>query len=81
MTYGRRTQIARERLGLSVPDLAARAGLSDTTVRRVEAGQYSVSFYVIDDIAKALGISLDWIAGRTLDPYSHKRKLKEEGKA
>ena len=55
--------VRREELGLSVDDLAERAGLSATTIRRVEGAGYNPSFRTLVKKAKALGLMLtvkDW---------------------
>ncbi len=50
--------VRREELGLSVDDLAERADLSATTIRRVEGAGYNPSFRTLVKMAKALGLIL-----------------------
>ena len=50
--------VRRDELGLSVDDLAERAGLSATTIRRVEDAGYNPSFRTLVKMAKALGLIL-----------------------
>ena len=50
--------VQRHELGLNVDDLAERAGLSPTTIRRVEGAGYNPSFRTLVKMAGALGMKL-----------------------
>lgn len=51
----------RRRQGMTVPDLATRAGVHENTVHRVENGQ-GVSVGALFKIARALHVSMDVLA-------------------
>jgi len=57
----------RERRGLSIRGLAARAGVGFATVYRIEAGLISPTVAMLDRLAKALAIDL-------VDLFPPKRK-------
>ena len=64
MHFGRRLQRIREERGLSIQDLATRAGVPYHTIYRVEHGMHaSVRLDVAKKIAQALGVTLDYLAG------------------
>jgi transcriptional regulator with XRE-family HTH domain len=48
----------RQKQGLSLRQLAKRAGVSFTTVYRIEAGAISPTVAMLEKLAKALGISV-----------------------
>lgn len=55
--------VRRGELGITVEELASRAGLSVATIRRVEGAGYNPSFRTLVKMAKALGLMLtvkDW---------------------
>lgn len=54
-----RLRSLRTTLGLSLEQLAARTGLSPSTISRVETGRRAVSLDVLVPLARALGIDLD----------------------
>src|SRR6266542_3632467 len=49
----------RDRLGLSRPQLARRAGLPERTIERLEAGKNAPSVRVLLALSEALGVSTD----------------------
>ena len=51
---------ARQRLGLSQTDVAARMGTSQSAVARLEAGDADVRLSTIERYAAAVGRELDW---------------------
>lgn len=58
--------------GKTIADLAREAGLEHETVRRLcrnPGGAYRTSpgFFVVAALARARGLSLDWLAAETLD--------------
>ncbi|MBI5525802.1 MAG: helix-turn-helix transcriptional regulator [Deltaproteobacteria bacterium] len=53
----------RDKLGLTQEQLAERIGVSHQAVQRYEAGKVKLSFAMAQKIAKALGVSLDDLAG------------------
>lgn len=57
----------RKLQGLTAAQVAERAGITRTTLRRVETGDAGVSFRVLLAVARALGV-LDAIVAAT-DPY------------
>lgn len=67
---GVRLRQRREALGLSQEQLAARAqleGLNITqkTVSRIETGDRVVPDYELPVLARALGVTVDWLLGLT----------------
>jgi len=63
-TFAGRVRQARTDLGWSLRQADLAAGVSEMAFRRAEAGQ-NVSLATAAGIAKALGVSLDWLAGLT----------------
>ena len=61
---GRRLRDARERRLLSVPELAARLGVSRFMLHSIEQGRAGTSVGWLVEIADALDVSLDWLLGR-----------------
>jgi transcriptional regulator with XRE-family HTH domain len=54
-----RLRSLRQTLGLSLDDLAARAGLSPSTLSRIETGKRTISLDVLLPLARALQVDLD----------------------
>ena len=50
---------ARTRAGLSQPELAIRAGVSQAAVSRIEAGRRSPGSRMLLNLARALGVSVE----------------------
>lgn len=67
VAVGARIAEARERAGIVNASAFGRTiGVTPNTVYRYEAGEMLPSFYVLEQIARALAVSLDWLAtGRT----------------
>lgn len=59
MTVGRTLRARRIAFGLSVPKVAARAGLSSQTVYLIEAGETPGKLDTLEKLAKALGCRLE----------------------
>ena len=49
----------RAAAGLSIPDLARKADISDDAIRLYEAGTRSPSWQIVQKLATALGVSTD----------------------
>ena len=65
--------------GKTIADVAREAGLEHETVRRLcrnPGGGYRTSpgFFVVAALARARGLSLDWLAAETLDYASEPRQ-------
>ena len=63
-------RVRREEAGLSLSDVARRAGTSPATVSRYETGWYRFEVYTLHKLATALGCELDL----RLLPVKHERK-------
>jgi transcriptional regulator with XRE-family HTH domain len=59
MTGGQLVREARRRAGLTQRQLAARSGLSQAAVARIESGETSTSFERIVGLVRACGFDLD----------------------
>ena len=55
-------RVARESLGISLEELAQRAGVSARTVRRWEADTHSMRLDQLPEVAAALEVSRGWLA-------------------
>ena len=64
----RRIRKAREMAGLSLDELAHRIGMSKTGYWQIEQGCGEPQFSSVVKIAKALDVSLDWIASGGAHP-------------
>lgn len=62
---GERIHLARRRAGLSQVELAARAGISPTTLNRVELGRQKLYAETLVTLAQILGVSVDYLVGMT----------------
>lgn len=58
-----RLRTAREIKGLSVAELATAAGVTKTTVYRIEAGTHAPQMSTARALAAALGVTADQIVG------------------
>ncbi len=59
---GTRIRLWRERLGFSVPDVAAKVGLPPSTFESAERGESVLSAYQLHRVAQALGTSIGVLA-------------------
>ncbi|MCC2615961.1 helix-turn-helix domain-containing protein [Aestuariibacter halophilus] len=66
---GSRVREVRKKAGLSQEQLADIVGASQQTIAKIESSQEGKSSY-IRDIAKALGVSLDWIMDGVVNAQS-----------
>ena len=60
---GNRIRIARTMAGLSQAELAEKAGLSNLSIVRYEKGERSIEALHLLCIAKATGVTTDWLCG------------------
>ena len=56
-SFGQRLTQLREERNLSIPDLAARAGLDAGHIGRIEAGEVNLLVSTVIKLAKGLGVS------------------------
>jgi FMN phosphatase YigB (HAD superfamily)/DNA-binding Xre family transcriptional regulator len=74
---GRQLQAVRMQAGLTQQSLCQKAGLSYSTLTKIERGAIkSPSIFTIQSIATALGISLDELMGNSPAALAHKRRSK-----
>ena len=59
MPFPARLTALRESAGLSIPGLAAKAGISDDAIRCYESGKRAPSWEMVQKLATALGVSTD----------------------
>jgi DNA-binding XRE family transcriptional regulator len=59
---GQRLRDLRESRNLSLPDLAARAGVAETTLRRIEDGVLAADLATTERVLRAMDCSLDALA-------------------
>jgi ribosome-binding protein aMBF1 (putative translation factor) len=55
-----RLRVARERLGLSLDDLSKRTGIDGTMLARLESGKMNPTLVMLNHVARALGLRLEW---------------------
>ena len=60
---GRRIADLRQEQNLTQAQLADRCGLQQAHIARVELGKYSVGLDTLAQIAKALGMTIDFVSG------------------
>jgi len=65
---GHRIRATRRRLQLTLEQLSAKVGMDKGFLSRLERGEKSASIAMIQNIAKALGISVASLLGETHDP-------------
>lgn len=58
---GRRIEDLRKQAGLSQRDLAARCGIAQSTIYRIEAGKFAVRLDLLESIANVLGKKVDLV--------------------
>ncbi len=65
MTFGQRLRQARKEKGLSLVKLADLSGVHETAINAYECARYGPGLNNAIRLADDLGVSLDWLAGRT----------------
>lgn len=63
-SFGDRLYKIRDKKGMSRPELASRSGLCVSTITEYENSSREPSLYSAERIADALGVSIDYLAGR-----------------
>jgi transcriptional regulator with XRE-family HTH domain len=69
--FPKRLKAARDLRGLSQDQLAERSGLQGSAISHFETGGRKPSFDNLKRLADALGVSTDYLLGRTNDPEGH----------
>ena len=64
---GQRIALLRKAAGMSQDQLADKAGIGRTHLSRIEQGKYDVTFWIVQQIAEALGMTVDIIDERLAD--------------
>jgi transcriptional regulator with XRE-family HTH domain len=67
LELARRVAEARARAGLTQAGLSAACGVTDETISRIERGRYEPAVSTLIQIAEALDVSLDQLAGTGRD--------------
>jgi len=75
MTFGERITLTRKQLKLSQEDLAKRIGTSAPIVGRYEREEIKPSIDVAAKLADALGVSLDYLLGKSDKMVLDKKNL------
>lgn len=60
---GQRIAQLRKEQGMTQAELAERTGIQRAHITRIEAGRYSVGIDLLDKIAVALGMEVDFVEG------------------
>jgi len=68
VTLAKRLKEAREMAGLSQSQVARRVGVEQSTYARYESGTRSPNPQLLSKIANVLGVSVDWLLGRSESP-------------
>lgn len=66
-----RLRAARDLRGLNQEQLAQRSGLQGSAISHFETGGRKPSFDNLKRLADALGVTTDFLLGRTTDPEGH----------
>ena len=64
---GQRIATLRKAAGMSQDQLADKAGIGRTHLSRIEQGKYDVTFWIVQQIAEALDMTVDIIDERLAD--------------
>jgi transcriptional regulator with XRE-family HTH domain len=80
---GERLVLLRRRKGWTQPELAREAGMSITTLNRVENAHTSLTMEKVAALARVLGTSADYLLGLTdgleLQPPRRRKKAEKQG--
>ena len=63
---GERIRELREQKNMDLLTLAARSGIQPNTLKRIEAGKFSVDLDVLSKIAQGLGMKIDFVELNTM---------------
>lgn len=63
---GERIRELREKKEMDLMNLALRAGIQPNTLKRIEAGKFSVDLDVLSKIAQGLGMKIDFVELNTM---------------
>jgi transcriptional regulator with XRE-family HTH domain len=79
---GPRLRAARRRSGVTLADLAATTGISESTLSRLESGQRRPTLELLLPLARAHGLAFDELVGvpPTGDPRVHLRPIHRSGR-
>lgn len=68
-TFAQRLLLSRRDVGMNQDDLALKAGVSQSTISRIERGVVEdIPFTTIEALAKTLGVRPEYLTGWTDDP-------------
>ena len=70
---GARLRRTRERKGMTQAELSRRTGIPPSLIANIEAGRRRMSLMHARAIARALGVSIDYLAGTFEDENSETR--------
>ena len=77
---GARLRSARQERGWTLDDLAERAGMSASTLSRLESGKRQASLELLLPLTRQLGIRIDdLLEPRNRDPRVHRDTIRREG--
>ncbi len=77
---GARLRAARHRVGLTLDELAARTGVSASTVSRLESGRRQANLELLVPLTRQLGITLDdLVVAETPDPRIRQTPIRRDG--
>lgn len=69
---GRRIELRRKDLGLTLTELASTVDLAASTIQRYEKGSFQrIKLPLIEAIAEALHVNPEWLLGKTDDPTDY----------
>lgn len=80
-TVGPRLRALRRQRGVTLAELAAKTGFSESTLSRLESGRRRASLELLLPLARAYDVPLDHLVGapRTGDPRIHLRPIHRHG--
>ena len=79
---GKRLQKSRQKAGMTQQQLCQKAGLSFSTLTKIERGAIKApSIFTIQSIAAAIGVGLDELVGHTAGSHAHRHTAKTKSGA